>query len=66
MNYFVCMDSGNYDIKLGKDKDMAICDLEQMLDNMINLCLMYNIDEEEILSELTNDTCFVEINKKVV
>ena len=45
---------------------MAICDLEQMLDNMINLCLMYNIDEEEILSELTNDTCFVEITKKVV
>jgi len=65
MQYLICMNNGNYEIELGKDKDMAICDLEQMLDNIINLCLMYNIEEEEILSELTSETC-LEITKKVV
>ena len=65
MNYLICMSDSNYEIELGKDKDMAICDLEQMLDNMSSLCMMYNIDEDEILSELVSDTC-LEITKKVV
>ena len=62
MEYIIMLDSGEYKIELDSMKDMAIGDLEQMLDNMINLCKMYYIDEDEILKEIVADTC-LEIEK---
>jgi len=57
MEYLIIMENGKYKIELDKNKDISISDLEQMLDNMINLCKMYNIDDDEILSEIVADTC---------
>lgn len=57
MEYIMIMESGEYKIELDNVKDIAISDLEQMLDNMINLCKMYNIDDDEILNEIVSDTC---------
>lgn len=56
MEYIMIMENGEYKIELDKNKDIAISDLEQMLDNMINLCKMYNIDDDEILSEIVSET----------
>ena len=63
MEYIIMLDSGEYKIELDSIKDMAIGDLQQMLDNMINLCKMYYIDDEEILNEIVADTC-LEVEKK--
>lgn len=63
MEYIIMLDSGEYKIELDSMKDMAIGDLQQMLDNMINLCKMYYIDDEEILNEIVADTC-LEVEKK--
>lgn len=63
MEYIICLESGNYKIELDSVKDLAIGDLEQMLDNMINLCKMYNIEDDEILSEIVSDTC-LEVEEK--
>lgn len=57
MEYIMIMEDKNYKIELDKNKDIAISDLEQMLDNMINLCKMYNIKDDEILYEIVADTC---------
>ncbi len=57
MEYIMIMENKNYKIELDKNKDIAISDLEQMLDNMINLCKMYNIEDDEILYEIVADTC---------
>lgn len=56
MEYLIMLESGEYKIELDSVKDIAISDLEQMLDNMINLCKMYNIDDDEILSEIVCET----------
>lgn len=56
MEYLIMLENGEYKIELDSVKDIAISDLEQMLDNMINLCKMYNIDDDEILSEIVSDT----------
>lgn len=56
MEYIMIMENGEYKIELDSVKDIAISDLEQMLDNMINLCKMYNIDDDEILSEIVCET----------
>lgn len=56
MEYIMIMENGEYKIELDKNKDIAISDLEQMLDNMINLCKMYNIEDDEILYEIVADT----------
>lgn len=56
MEYIMIMENGEYKIELDKNKDIAISDLEQMLDNMINLCKMYNIEDDEILSEIVCET----------
>lgn len=56
MEYIMIMENGEYKIELDKNKDIVISDLEQMLDNMINLCKMYNIDDDEILYEIVADT----------
>ena len=63
MEYIICLDSGEYKIELDSVKDIAISDLEQMLDNLIYLLQMYNIDDEEILYEIVKDTC-LEVEKK--
>lgn len=63
MEYIICLESGNYKIELDSVKDLAIGDLEQMLDNMINLCKMYNIEDDEILKEIVVDTC-LEVEEK--
>lgn len=63
MEYIICLESGNYKIELDSVKDLAIGDLEQMLDNMINLCKMYNIEDDEILNEIVSDTC-LEVEEK--
>ena len=56
MEYIMIMENGEYQIELDKNKDIAISDLEQMLDNMINLCKMYNIEDDEILYEIVSET----------
>lgn len=56
VEYIMIMENGEYKIELDKNKDIAISDLEQMLDNMINLCKMYNIEDDEILSEIVSET----------
>lgn len=56
MEYLIMLENGEYKIELDSVKDIAISDLEQMLDNMINLCKMYNIDDDEILSEIVSET----------
>ena len=56
MEYLIMLESGEYKIELDSVKEIAISDLEQMLDNMINLCKMYNIDDDEILSEIVSET----------
>lgn len=56
MEYIMIMENGEYKIELDKNKGIAISDLEQMLDNMINLCKMYNIEDDEILYEIVADT----------
>lgn len=63
MEYIMFLDSGEYKIELDSVKDIAISDLEQMLDNLIYLLQMYNIDDEEILYEIVKDTC-LEVEKK--
>lgn len=63
MEYIMIMENGEYKIELDKNKDIAISDLEQMLDNMINLCKMYNIEDDEILYEIVSDTG-LEVEKK--
>ena len=56
MEYIMIMENGEYKIELDKNKNIAISDLEQMLDNMINLCKMYNIEDDEILYEIVSET----------
>ena len=56
MEYLIMLESGEYKIELDSVKDIAISDLEQMLDNMINLCKMYNIKDDEILYEIVSET----------
>lgn len=63
MEYIMIMENGEYKIELDKNKEIAISDLEQMLDNMINLCKMYNIEDDEILSEIVSETG-LEVEKK--
>lgn len=63
MEYIMFLDSGEYKIELDSVKDIAISDLEQMLDNLIYLLQMYNINDEEILYEIVKDTC-LEVEKK--
>ena len=55
MEYIMIMER-EYKIELDKNKEIAISDLEQMLDNMINLCKMYNIEDDEILYEIVSET----------
>ena len=62
MEYIIMLENGEYKIELDSVKDIAISDLEQMLDNMINLCKMYNIDDDEILNEIVSDT-YLEVEK---
>lgn len=55
MKYILLLENGSYNIKLNSKIDIAISDLEQMLDNMVNLCKMYDIDDEEILNGIIDD-----------
>lgn len=63
MRYIMFLDDDEYEIELDSVKEIAISDLEQMLDNMINLCKMYNIENDEILNEIVADTC-LEVQKR--
>lgn len=63
MRYIMFLDDDEYEIELDSVKEIAISDLEQMLDNMINLCKMYNIENDEILNEIVADTC-LEVKKR--
>ena len=63
MEYIMIMENGEYKIELDSVKEIAISDLEQMLDNMINLCKMYNIEDDEILYEIVSETG-LEVEKK--
>lgn len=63
MKYIMFLDDDEYEIELDSVKEIAISDLEQMLDNMINLCKMYNIENDEILNEIVADTC-LEVKKR--
>lgn len=63
MKYIMFLDDDEYEIELDSVKEIAISDLEQMLDNMINLCKMYNIENDEILNEIVADTC-LEVQKR--
>lgn len=65
MEYIMIMGNGEYKIELDKNKDIAISDLEQMLDNMINLCKMYNIEDDEILYEIVSETG-LEVEKRQI
>ena len=65
MEYIMIMENGEYKIELDKNKDIAISDLEQMLDNMINLCKMYNIEDDEILYEIVSETG-LEVEKRQI
>lgn len=63
MKYIMFLDDDEYEIELDSVKEIAISDLEQMLDNMINLCKMYNIENDDILNEIVADTC-LEVQKR--
>ena len=63
MEYLICLDK-MYRLKMNKDKDIAIIDLEQMLDNMVDLARIYGIDDDEILDYILRDVDV--INKGVV
>ena len=63
MEYLICLEK-MYRLKMNKDKNIAIIDLEQMLDNMVDLARIYGIDDEEILDYILRDVDV--INKGVV
>lgn len=55
MEYLICLDK-MYRLQLSKDKNLAVYDLEQMLDNMVDLAKSYGIDDDEILEYVLKDT----------
>ena len=63
MEYLICLDK-MYRLEMSKDKNIAIIDLEQMLDNMVDLARIYGIDDDEILDYILRDVDV--INKGVV
>ena len=54
MKYLMCLDN-NYDVILSDNKDIAISDLEGMLDSMINLLKSYMIEDSEIIDTIKSD-----------
>ena len=54
MKYLMCLDK-NYDVILSDNKDIAISELEGMLDSMVNLLKSYMIEDSEIIEEIQND-----------
>lgn len=58
MKYLMVLGEENYTIDLNNDEKMAINDLMQMVDNMINLCQEYGIDDAEIRDNILDDTLY--------
>jgi len=56
-SYLLFLDKGNYKIEYD-DKE----DLKMMIDNLIYLLQIYNVDDDEILDKIIDDTC-LEIEK---
>lgn len=54
MKYLMCLDN-NYDVILSDNKDIAISDLEGMLDSMVNLLKSYMIEDSEIIDTIKSD-----------
>ena len=54
MKYLMCLDN-NYNVILNDNKDIAISDLEGMLDSMINLLKSYMIEDSEIIDTIKSD-----------
>lgn len=54
MKYLMCLDK-NYDVILSDNKDIAISDLEGMLDSMIYLLKSYMIEDSEIIDTIKSD-----------
>ena len=54
MKYLMCLDK-NFEIQLNENKDLAISDLQEMLDAMVYLLKSYNIDDEEIIDAITSE-----------
>lgn len=53
MEYIMCLDN-EYSVDLSNS--VAVCDLECMLDSLLDLLKSYRIEDEEILETLKNDT----------
>ena len=61
MKYIMCLPSENFEVELSNVQSIAISELESMIDSLVDLCMSYNIDEDDIVETLKNDTC-LEIN----
>lgn len=54
MKYLMCLDN-NYDIILSENKDIAISDLEGIIDSMVYLLKSYMIEDSEIIDTIKSD-----------
>ena len=54
MKYLMCLDN-NYEVELSDNKDIAISDLEGMLDSIVNLLKSYMIEDSEIIDTIKSD-----------
>ena len=54
MKYLMCLDN-NYDVILNDNKDIAISELEGMLDSMVYLLKSYMIEDSEIIDTIVSD-----------
>lgn len=54
MKYLMCLDN-NYDIELSDNKDIAISDLEGIIDSMVYLLKSYMIEDSEIIDTIKSD-----------
>lgn len=61
MKYIMCLPSENFEVELSNVQSIAISELESMIDSLVDLCMSYNIDEDDIVETLKSDTC-LEIN----
>ena len=61
MKYIMCLPSENFEVELSNVQSIAISELESMIDSLLDLCMSYNIDEDDIVETIKNDTC-LEIN----
>jgi hypothetical protein len=54
MKYLMCLDN-NYDVILSDNKDIAISDLEGIIDSMVYLLKSYMIEDSEIIDTIKSD-----------